>query len=233
MFCLFPLSLNQNKKSSNYFSEAAIVSSLLLAKTRMKNFYAGFTIQTKYLSSSNIKTSRLRIFWGMSWIVCFSCFILHHNWYSIVSSSAKQRKRGKRQRDEETEISDGPEQRLARLEQRGEQQRGQQRAEQRLERNQLWGSARDVASSCKRLHTDQQLRSEPVEEFSLTDKKEFELFLKPSKAEIFQSKCEHKQNSGSKLWCSLKEDRNISSLSLFLWRRQSEETIEQICEFRS
>merc|ERR1712210_382986 len=103
---------------------------------------------------------------------------------------SKQRKRGKRERDEEAEISDGPEQRLERLEQRGEQ-REQQRAEQRMERDQLWGSARDVASSCKRLHTDQKLRSEPVGGISLTDKTEFELFLKPSKAEIFQSKCEH------------------------------------------
>ena len=177
MFCLFPLSLNQNKKSSNYFSEAAIVSSLLLPKTKMKKFYGGFTIQTKYLSSSTIETSRLRIFWGMSWILfqlfiwyIASLLILYYNWYSIVFSPAKQRKRGKRQRDEEAEISDGSEQRLERLEQRGEQQRGQQRAEQRLERNQLWGSARDVASSCKRLHTDQKLRSEPVGGFSLTDK---------------------------------------------------------------
>ena len=80
MFCLHPLSLNQNKKSSNYFSEAAIVSSLLLPKTKMKKFYGGFTIQTKYLSSSNIETSRLRIFWGMSWIL-FQLFI----WYIVVS----------------------------------------------------------------------------------------------------------------------------------------------------
>ena len=134
MFCLHPLSLNQNKKSSNYFSEAAIVSSLLLPKTKMKKFYGGFTIQTKYLSSSNIETSRLRIFWGMSWILfqlfiwyIASLLILYYNWYSIVFSPAKQRKRGKRERDEEAKISDGSEQRLERLEQRGEQ-REQQRA---------------------------------------------------------------------------------------------------------
>ena len=81
---------------------------------------------------------------------------------TLPPSSAEQRKRWERECDEEAEIFDGAEQRVEGHEQRAEQR--EQRAEQRVEGDQLWGSARDVAS-CKRLQTNKQLRLNQSEEF--------------------------------------------------------------------